>query len=110
MSRGDGRFHPVDVVVLRHLADAHIDYPTCIAVHRGVDRRSVERRCEALADDDLVEPISPEVVYRITAAGRRALESARTEASERRDDAATPVRSTRRERVERSDVRTAGGQ
>lgn len=74
MSRHEDRLHPVDRVVLAHLSDAGIDYPTCIATHHGVAPTDVRRRCAALADAGLVEPVSPEVVYRITEDGERCLE------------------------------------
>lgn len=73
----ESQFHPVDVVVLQHLRSG-VDYPTCIAVRRDVDTAVVEQRCERLAERDLVEPVSPEVVYRITETGLRTLEARAT--------------------------------
>jgi DNA-binding MarR family transcriptional regulator len=95
----EAKLHPVDVVVLRHLRN-EVDYPTCIAVHREIDQSVVEARCERLAERELVEPVSPEVVYRITEAGRSRLAARAAEA----DD---PVRV---EPGEQSDLQYAGTQ
>lgn len=97
----EGRLHPVDVAVLRHLTDAGVDYPTCIAFRRDIDPGTVERRCERLAAADLVEPVSHEVVYRITQAGQRYLAA---RASQPTDDSRTTG-----ER-DQADPQTAGSQ
>ena len=70
----ESQLHPVDVVILRYLQTG-VDYPTCIAVGRDVDLAVVEKRCARLVERDLVEPVSHEVVYRITERGIRTLEA-----------------------------------
>ena len=109
------RLHPVDAAVLRHLKSG-VDYPRVIAHRRGVDPVDVERRCERLAERGFVEPVSHEVVYRITDAGLRTLEAHRTARSDRSrtdDRERSPLEREQRllvEERERSGSQQAGGQ
>ncbi|WP_459881873.1 DUF2250 domain-containing protein [Halorubrum gandharaense] len=62
-----------DERVLEYLSDAGADYPALIAGNTGLHVPVVERSVETMVEDGLVERVSGEVVYRITAAGRDAL-------------------------------------
>jgi len=75
MAQDDARLHPLDATVLVHLSEERLDYPTCIAARYEVPPADVRRRCEALAERDLVEPVSREVVYRLTDAGADRLDA-----------------------------------
>lgn len=64
----------LDERVLQYLRDQGADYPALIASYTGMHVPLVEKRCEALDADGLVEPVSGEVVYRITSRGERLLD------------------------------------
>lgn len=66
---------PVDAVILDHLAEQRFDYVALIARETQLTPSYAERRVEALADHDLVEAVSHEVVYRITERGEQRLEA-----------------------------------
>ncbi len=59
-----------DERVLSYLVRNGADYPALIAGHTGLHVSYVERRIEVLAESGLIEAVSGETVYRITAAGR----------------------------------------
>ncbi|MFC7096908.1 DUF2250 domain-containing protein [Halobaculum marinum] len=63
-----------DQRVLRHLRDAGADYPALVAANTGLHIPLVERRIAALEERGFVEAATGERIYRITEAGRRALE------------------------------------
>jgi predicted transcriptional regulator len=76
MSRTDRRepwMHPADEAILRFLAVERAEYPALIANRIGCHAGHVEDRCAELARRGLLEPVSGEVVYRITDAGREKL-------------------------------------
>lgn len=62
-----------DERVLTYLAGGGADYPALIAGNTGLHVPHVEKRCDALAEAGLIEPVSGEVIYRITDTGRDAL-------------------------------------
>jgi len=63
-----------DAAILQHLARERLSYPTVAAVDLGIDPAEARRRCEKLADEEFVEPVSAEVVYRITDRGEAVLD------------------------------------
>lgn len=65
---------PADEAILRFLSRERAEYPAIIANRTGMHTPYVERRCRALVDHGLIEPVSQEVVYRITARGRSHLD------------------------------------
>ncbi|XVH32497.1 DUF2250 domain-containing protein [Haloferacaceae archaeon DSL9] len=76
MSTDTGRgaaLSETDVRVLTHLRDYGANYPALIASNTGLHVPFVERRCHSLGEDGLIEPVSGEVIYRITEAGRARL-------------------------------------
>lgn len=68
------RLGPADREILRYLRDERADYLPILANRLGMHLGYVERRCALLVDCGLVEPISDEVVYRVTDLGVRYLE------------------------------------
>jgi len=58
-----------DARVLEYLQESGADYPALIASNTGLHVPLVERRCDALEDRGLLEPVSDETVYRITDRG-----------------------------------------
>jgi hypothetical protein len=96
MSRDADRLHPVDVAVLGHLEETGVDYPTCIAHRHEIPVADIEQRCAALAERELVEAVSHEVVYRITDAGRRRLAAYRTAGAETTTGAGETTESSER--------------
>ena len=66
--------HPGDEAILRFLRSQRVEYPSIIANRTGMHAPYVERRLEQLADQELAEPVSGEVVYRITEDGRSFLD------------------------------------
>jgi hypothetical protein len=66
---------PADPTILEFLAERDPEYPAIIANRIGMHAPYVETRCEELADRGLVEPVSGEVVYRLTDRGERALDA-----------------------------------
>jgi hypothetical protein len=73
MSHQEHGLRPTDVAILDHLSEHGLDYPAVIAAAHAVDTDRTRRRADALASRGLVESVSPEVVYRITARGERRL-------------------------------------
>lgn len=78
MTHHEDWLRPADAAILSYLSEERADYVPLIAGHRGLNLDYAERRVETLAADGLVEPVSREVVYRITDRGERALEIYRT--------------------------------
>ncbi|MFW6320685.1 MAG: DUF2250 domain-containing protein [Halohasta sp.] len=74
MSRGrrgdDVRLSPADRRILRYLSASGADYPALIAANTGLHVPLVEQRCHVLAAAGLLEPVSDEVIYRLTDDGR----------------------------------------
>jgi predicted transcriptional regulator len=68
---------PADSAILEFLVDQRAEYPAIVANRTGMHTPHVERRCEELAERGLIEAVSGEVVYRVTDAGRRAVEQGR---------------------------------
>lgn len=56
--------------IVRYLADTNVEYPALIASHTGLHVPLVERRCRLLVGAGLLEPVSGEVLYRLTDRGR----------------------------------------
>ncbi|MEF8853068.1 MAG: hypothetical protein V5A44_04800 [Haloarculaceae archaeon] len=75
MSHQEDRMRPTDTVILEHLSERGIDYPEVIAAKRAFGPDRASRRAEDLADRGLVEPVSREVVYRITERGEARLDA-----------------------------------
>lgn len=65
-----------DERLLAYLAADGPDYPALIASNTGLYVGNVERRVETLREQGLVEDVSGEVIYRITADGRSVLADA----------------------------------
>ncbi|WP_418280944.1 DUF2250 domain-containing protein [Halorubrum sp. DTA98] len=61
--------------VLSYLVESSADYPALIAGNTGLHVAYVERRIESMVEAGLIEDVSGEVVYRITAAGRDVLDA-----------------------------------
>jgi len=80
----------VDERILDYLHEEQPDYAPLIASRLGVHLKYVERRCETLEENGLIEPISGEVVYRITALGVRYLDA--VESSDRAESGEGEVR------------------
>lgn len=90
MSRHADWLRRADAAILQYFAREQPSYVPLAASRLGLDLDYAERRCEKLAAADLIEPVSHEVVYRITERGERHL-SAYTEAEgEPRPGHATP--------------------
>lgn len=66
MRPGDGR-------ILERFDEERAQYPALVGTVLGMHLPYVERRCEELAARGLLETVSGEVVYRVTADGRRYL-------------------------------------
>ncbi len=62
-----------DERVLAYLDGAGTDYPALVASNTGLHASHVEARLRALKTAGLVEQVTGEVLYRVTAAGRNAL-------------------------------------
>lgn len=62
-----------DRAILRFLADGTPQYAAIIAQRTGIHTPYAERRCEVLVRSGHLEPVTGEVVYRITARGRDAV-------------------------------------
>ncbi|WP_253736473.1 DUF2250 domain-containing protein [Halohasta salina] len=69
-SDGDLTLTPADRRILAYLAVSGADYPALIASNTGLHVPLVERRCLVLEAAGLLEPVSGEVIYRLTAYGR----------------------------------------
>jgi DNA-binding MarR family transcriptional regulator len=67
---GDITLSTADRRILQYLSSAGADYPALIASNTGLHIPLVERRCDALEAAGLVELVSDEVLYRLTAYGR----------------------------------------
>ncbi|PSP67774.1 hypothetical protein BRC79_06320 [Halobacteriales archaeon QH_8_67_27] len=74
MSQHPDWFRGADAAILSHLSDERPTYVPIIANRLGMPTEYTERRVERLVEDDLIEPISAEVVYRITERGERFLQ------------------------------------
>ncbi len=72
---GEGTLSTADRRILQHLAASGADYPALIASNTGLHIPLVERRCEALEAAGLIEPVTGEVVYRMTEYGRQVARS-----------------------------------
>ena len=67
---GDPKLRTADRRIIGYLADTNVEYPALIASHTGLHVPLVERRCRLLAAAGLLEPVSDEVLYRLTERGR----------------------------------------
>ncbi|PSQ30978.1 hypothetical protein BRD06_01550 [Halobacteriales archaeon QS_9_67_15] len=74
MSQHPDWFRGADAAILSHLSDERPTYVPIIANRLGMPTEYTERRVERLVEDDLIEPVSAEVVYRITERGERFLQ------------------------------------
>lgn len=61
--------------VLSYLQDSGADYPALVAGNTGVHIPLVERRISVLVEHGLLERVTGESIYRITADGESALAS-----------------------------------
>lgn len=66
---------PADRQILDFLQGRRADYPAIIASRVGIHTPYVERRCLVLADNGYLEPVSEEVVYRITEQGEEFIDA-----------------------------------
>jgi DNA-binding IclR family transcriptional regulator len=67
----------VDQDILAALERAQPEYIPLLANRLGLHLSYVERRCDRLADHGFIEPVSDEVVYRLTPRGESFLASER---------------------------------
>jgi predicted transcriptional regulator len=63
--------------MLEYLCDEGPDYVPLVASNLGLVLGYAERRCETLVERGCIEPVSQEVVYRVTERGERQLEAFR---------------------------------
>ncbi|QLC34178.1 hypothetical protein EFA46_008160 [Halarchaeum sp. CBA1220] len=70
---GGGELRSADRTILEFLADGAPQYAAVIAQRTGIHTPYAERRCEALVRTGHLEPVTGEVVYRITARGEDAI-------------------------------------
>ena len=66
-------FRSADVAILSHLSDEQPTYVPIIANRLGMPTAYAQERVDRLVDGEFVEPVSAEVVYRITDRGERHL-------------------------------------
>ena len=71
-------FRGADAAILSYLSEERPTYVPLIANRLGMPTEYAQRRVDRLVESELVEPVSAEVVYRITERGERQL-SAYTE-------------------------------
>lgn len=76
MQRRPRWLHPVDEQLLGTLAGEGIEYVPVLAATIGVAPTFADQRVERLVDQGLVEPVSPEPVFRVTADGHEVLSEA----------------------------------
>jgi DNA-binding IclR family transcriptional regulator len=62
-----------DAAILATFRSEPVQYPALIASRSGLHIPSAERRCRALADRGLLEQVSDEIAYRLTADGQHYL-------------------------------------
>lgn len=75
-SSNSWRLRTADRAILEFLDDNGAEYAAIIANRTGVHTSYAESRIEVLAGRGLIEPVTGEVVYRLTAAGEDALGAA----------------------------------
>ncbi|WP_436927825.1 hypothetical protein [Halosimplex amylolyticum] len=68
-------FRGADAAILSYLSRERPTYVPLIANRLGMPTDYVQERTDKLVESDLVEPVSAEVVYRITEDGERHLEA-----------------------------------
>jgi|GEM_PF-1238690 len=73
MSRHADWLRRADAEILHHLEREQPTYVPLVASRLGLDLDYAEQRCSKLAAEDLIEPVSHEVIYRITDRGQRQL-------------------------------------
>lgn len=66
--------HPVDEQLLGTLAGEGVEYAPVLAATIGVAPTFADQRVERLVEQGLAERVTPEPVYRVTAAGHEVLE------------------------------------
>jgi len=64
---------PADEEILSALYESRPDYLALVANRLGMHLGYVERRCDVLVDEGLVEAVTGEAVYRTTELGERYL-------------------------------------
>jgi DNA-binding IclR family transcriptional regulator len=67
------RVAAADTAILATFRNDPVQYPALIASRSGLHIPYAEQRCRALADRGLIEQVSDEVAYRLTADGRHYL-------------------------------------
>ncbi len=72
--RDEEDLQPADVRILRVLRLRRAEYPSLIASQTGLHFSLVDRHCKRLTRRGYVEPVSGEVLYRITSRGEQCLE------------------------------------
>jgi len=73
MSRHADWLRRADAAILQYFAHEKPDYVPLAASRLGLELEYAQRRCEKLADEGLIEPVSHEVVYRTTELGEQVL-------------------------------------
>ncbi len=71
---GDQTLTTADHRILQYLRGGP-EYPALLASHTGLHIPLVERRCKRLEAIGLLEPVSNEVIYRLTDRGRQITDS-----------------------------------
>ncbi|PSQ02968.1 DUF2250 domain-containing protein [Halobacteriales archaeon QS_4_69_31] len=82
MSGDPDWLRPGDVAILEYLIEAGSDYVPLVASNLGLYLGYAERRCAALESHGCIEPVSQEVVYRVTDRGERLVERRRSREDE----------------------------
>lgn len=82
MARDADWLRPVDAAILEYLAEEGADYVPLVASSLGLYLDYAERRCDRLEAEDCIEPVSREVVYRVTERGERLLGAFRESSGE----------------------------
>ncbi|WP_049931056.1 phenylalanine--tRNA ligase subunit alpha [Halosimplex carlsbadense] len=73
MSQHPDWFRRADAAILQHLVEERPTYLALVANRLGMPADYAQRRMDRLVADGLVEPVTEEVVYRITERGERRL-------------------------------------
>jgi hypothetical protein len=81
---------PGDEAILEFLLENPPEYAPLIAGQIGMHHTNVERRCRVLTEHGLLEAVSEEVVYRLTASGERCLRGTEEGAEFGADDRVGP--------------------
>jgi DNA-binding IclR family transcriptional regulator len=77
---GTNTLRPADREILRYLAENPPEYVPLMATRLGLPLGHANERTASLVDRGLVEPVTNECIYRLTAAGEQRLQEATADA------------------------------